>query len=815
MIETLEARPDYRFTLDGQAIVLEDYLEIRPEMKGRLRALLVSGRIETGPSYVLPDEFLVGGESLVRNLLYGRTVCERLGAAPAPVGYFPDSFGHPGQLPQILRGFGLETFVFWRGLGDERERLGAGFHWRSPDGSEVLALPQPWDYAAAASLGHSVRSSQSDPALNAAERVEQVLEAERHMLDDPGFADLLLGNGYDHARLQSDLPEVLDALRAVKPHLSPRIARLSEYAEAVCAAGRETPRFGGELAGGARANVLRGVNSARMYLKQANERCERELASAETLSALSALVRPGFRYPRGELRLAWRELMRNHPHDSICGCSVDEVHEDMVGRFRSALQIARRLTDRALYALGAAHHRGDNELEPFGLEGSYRWAYRPPPGAPPRREALTGAGSFANTLPFARRRLVALELPDGLPRPAAGVQLERHAGGIRAWAELRLGPFSATTVGIDRPPAPPPTPAKAVDGRTIENARYRVTAADDGTLTVLDRRSGGSVADAHRFDDVADRGDCYTFCPLEGDSPLAAAGATTRVTAAGPVYAELEIAGELELPASLRPDRRSRSQDRVRCPAVTRVRLAAGSDRIEFTTRLLNRAGDHRLRVRFPARESFRLVRAESHFMVVPRDPQPVWNGSWFEPPHDTNHMLGAVAGGGITLLTKGLPEYEATKEGELALTLLRCVGWLSRDDLSTRRGGAGPQLPAPGAQCPGEHVFEYALELGEAGSAELVRRSQDYRYDFAEGPAGAELEGPLAVDGATVFSALKGAENGDAVVLRVFNPTSDPAEISLPRPFRRCRLDEETAEGAAASVLKLQSGEIATLRLT
>jgi mannosylglycerate hydrolase len=814
VIETLETRPEYRFTLDGQAILLEDYIEIRPEMEGRLRRLLASGRIETGPSYVLPDEFLVGGESLVRNLIHGRAVCNRFGAAPASVGYLPDSFGHPAQLPQILRGFGLDTFVFWRGLGDERERLGARFSWRAPDGSEVLALPQPWDYAAAASLGHSVRSSQADPALNAADCIEQVLEAERHMLDDPAFADLLLGNGYDHASLQADLPEVLEGLRGVKPHVSTRIARLSEYVEAAAATAGEPPSFGGELAGGARANVLRGVNSARMYLKQANERCERELASAETLSALAAFVRPDFRYPSGELRLAWRELMRNHPHDSICGCSVDETHEDMAPRFRSALQIARRVADRALHALGAAHPRGDNELEPFGLDARYRWTYRPLPGGPLRRDTLTGAASFANTLPFPRRRLVALELPDGAPAPAGGGQLERHADGTRLWIELPLGPFSAATIRSDSPPPNGAIAARATDGRTIENARYRVTAADDGTLTVLDRRSGSSLEGVHRFEDLGDRGDCYTFCSLEADPPLTAGSATARVTAAGPVYAELEITTELELPAALSPDRRSRSEGTVPCAAITRVRLAAGSERIEFTTRFSNRVADHRLRVRFPTPWPFELVRVEGHFMIVPRDPRPIWNGSWFEPPHDTGHTLGAVAAGGVTLLTKGLPEYETTQDGELALTLLRCVGWLSRDDLSTRRGGAGPQLPAPGAQCLGDHILEYALELGEPGNPELVRHSQDYRIDFAEGPPGAKLDGPLSIRDAIAFSALKGAEDGDGIILRVFNVGPDPAEIGLPRPARRCRLDESRLYETEASAVTVEPGQIATLRL-
>jgi mannosylglycerate hydrolase len=822
LIATLEARPEYRFTLDGQAIVIEDYLEIRSEMEGRLRALLASGRVETGPSYVLPDEFLVSAESLVRNLLHGRAVCRRYGATPAPVGYLPDSFGHPAQLPQVLRGFGLDAFVFSRGLGDERERVGARFRWRAPDGSEVLALPQPGDYAAASSLGHSGRSAETDPARNAAERVEQVLRAEEHMLADPSFHDLFLGNGYDHAGLQSDIPEVLEALCDLKPGIEPRLALLSEYARAIADADGDLPVFGGELTGGARMNVLRGVNSTRMYLKQANERCERELASAETLCALALLARPGFRHPRGELRLAWRELLRNHPHDSICGCSVDEVHDDMSQRFRTSLQIARRVADLALHALGGTWPSGDNELEPPGLEGAYRWAYRPSPGGPARSDAMTGEASFVNTLPFARRRLVALELPEGAEPDARDAQLEQHARGRRAWFLLELGGFAAQQVGLgtsggDSPtpavtaPATPGTEARALDERTIENGRYRVTAAANGTLTVLDRSSGASVAGLHRLEDLADRGDSYTFCPLDGDRPVTPAEPRVRTAAAGPVYAELELSYDLELPVALAPGRRERSAERVACPVVTRVRLVAGSGRVEFTTSVTNRASDHRLRVRFPCPERIDIVRAEGHFMVVRRDPRPVWNGSWFEPPHDTNHTLGAVAAGGLLLLGKGLPEYEATEEGELALTLLRCVGWLSRDDLSTRRGGAGPRLEVPGAQCHGDHVFEYAVELAQPLDAELVRRSQDYRFDLVEGAPGVELDPPLdELDGDLVFSALKAAEDADGVVLRVFNPGEGVAELDSPSGVRRCRLDESALTDGPA----LRSGEIGSFRL-
>ena len=572
VIATLEARPEYRFTLDGQAILLEDYLEIRPEMEDRLRALLRAGRIDTGPCYTLPDEFLVGAESLVRNLLHGRLVCERHGARPAAVGYLPDSFGHPAQLPQVLRGFGLDTFVFSRGLGDERERLGGRFRWVAPDGSEVLALPQPVDYGAATAFGHSGRSEQAEPGANAADRVEQILRAEAPMRADPAFRDVFLGNGVDHAHLQDDLPEVVADLRARRPHLDVEIARLSDYTAAIARAPGDLPAFAGELSGGARLNVLRGVNSARMPLKQDNERGERALQEAETLWSLAVLSRPGARYPLGELRHAWRELLRNHPHDSICGCSVDETHADMPQRFRASLEIALRLADMALHALGGSGGPGDNEAEAHGLEGRYRWSYRPLPGGPVRVEDRTGAASFANVLPFARRRLVALDVPDALtaaPALRAGDRPVQVDADGRAWLELEVPGFAARDVALATGSAPPGAPvARALDARTIENARYRVTGHDDGTLTVEDRRSGAVVRGLHRLEDVADRGDSYTFCPVDGDGPVGAGAPTqVRVIAAGPVFAELELATALTLPAALAEGRDARAADAVACPA--------------------------------------------------------------------------------------------------------------------------------------------------------------------------------------------------------------------------------------------------------
>jgi alpha-mannosidase len=337
VLETLERDPSFRsFTLDGQAIVLEDYVDVRPDGEPRLRALLAAGRLEAGPWYVLPDEILVGAESLVRNLLLGRRVCRRFGVEPSTAGYEPDSFGHPAQLPQILAGFGLGTFLFSRGLGDELDDVGVVFRWRAGE-AEVTAcqfLPHYDNFARLTWYG------------DAAERVEGIVERFGDMLVRARQQTILLADGSDHLPIEPELPEICTGL-------TERFAtefRIGRYSDFVPPADG-LPVHEGELVGSRLQNLLRGVNSARMYLKQANERAERRLLSVETVAALHALR--GAAYPAGDLRLAWRDLLRNHPHDSICGCSCDEVHRDMLFRYE---QLDRTIdgVERAAAGVGGA-----------------------------------------------------------------------------------------------------------------------------------------------------------------------------------------------------------------------------------------------------------------------------------------------------------------------------------------------------------------------------------------------------------------------------------------------------------------------------
>jgi alpha-mannosidase len=493
-------------------------------------------------------------------------------------------------------------------------------------------------------------------------------------------------------------------------------------------------------------------------------------------------------------------------------------------RFVTAQRIADRVRREALAALAG-------RTEP--------WTYRTPAAA---------SFSIVNPLPASRRVLVEVPVPDelveaaalvavpgfahdasdpamvaaALPVQLAAAPLTESASGLVARLAADVDGFGARTFTLVAGSSGEASPAvRAIADDTNENEHLRVTAHADGSLTVVERAAGRVHEGLNVLEDEADRGDEYNFCPLEGDRPRRpqAAGRVSLVTA-GPVVAELAVELPFALPARLSADRRRRS-GRVDCPVRVVVRLVAGVPRVEVETSVENGAEDHRLRVRFRAPDAVHAtpVRAEGHFDVVHRPARLNWSGAgWTEPPAATSHTSGAVAVGDLVVVGRGLPEYEAIpvhRRLDLALTLLRCVGWLSRDDLSTRPGHAGPGIATPEAQCPGRQTFRYALAFGAASMSDagICRLSADVRTPVGVGPAGALTEGLVAVDGDVAPSALKPAEDGDGAILRVYAPgAGSRLDVRAIGEVSAVRLDEAaTREDPLAP---LERGEIRTIRI-
>jgi mannosylglycerate hydrolase len=342
LLDLLEQDSSYRhFLLDGQLAVIDDYLEIRPEHEQRLVDLASAGRITVGPWYILMDEFLVSGETIVRNLQAGMRRGASFGGV-MEIGYLPDMFGHVAQMPQILRLAGFEHAVVWRGVPSAVDRT--AFRWEAPDGSSVRAEYLVAGYGNGAALPKDAK---------ALVRRLGVLEEEFGPFLRAGDP-LLLMNGTDHQRPQPWLGRVVAEANQIQGDFELSISSLAEYL--VEASDQDLPTWRGELRSGHRSNVLMGVGSNRVDVKQAAHRAEQALERmAEPLSAL--FLSPE-EWPERFLEVAWTLMLRNAAHDSICACSLDEVVDAVLHRYAEARQIGSGLADEAIAAVAASMHTG-------------------------------------------------------------------------------------------------------------------------------------------------------------------------------------------------------------------------------------------------------------------------------------------------------------------------------------------------------------------------------------------------------------------------------------------------------------------------
>ncbi len=372
LLDILDRDPKFtHFMFDGQTIVLDDYLEVRPEQEERLKKYTRSGRIQVGPWYLQPDEFLVSGESLVRNLQIGLQRAAEFGE-PMRVGYVPDCFGHIAQLPQILRGFGIDSAVYWRGVGAEAHK--SEFFWAAPDGTQVLVI------FLASALGYSNARDMPLSPEDFAARVEFLAAP---LLPKATTNTLLFMNGSDHLEPQDGLPETIKAANTLLAHLNPEhkkiltrygsleikgqvrdidsiqvgIGTLPQYIEAVQqqierSPGAPLPTLSGEMRSSQYSHLLPAILSTRMWIKQQNTATEHLLERwVEPLTMWAWKL--GASYPKGLVKLAWKYLLQNHPHDSICGCSIDQVHRENSVRFAQSQQIGESLVTQAIQYLAS------------------------------------------------------------------------------------------------------------------------------------------------------------------------------------------------------------------------------------------------------------------------------------------------------------------------------------------------------------------------------------------------------------------------------------------------------------------------------
>jgi len=806
VLELCAADSGYRFLLDGQTVVLEDYLEIRPDRARDLATLCAEGRIAIGPWYVQPDSLLPSGEAHVRNLLLGRRVGEAMGPV-SRVGYTPDSFGHPSQFPQLFAGFGITSFIYWRGNGKEIDELPSEYDWEAPDGSRVIACH----------LGKGYFSAATSPAADLEASGALIGERAREFAAKTLSQGVLLMNGIDHAPPE---PRTEALAKEIARTCGFEVQRglLDDFVAIVSASEAERPRHSGELIGGGVAHLLPGVWSARTWIKLANRRAEAALEGwAEPFAALGR--RFGLADEKPALRLAWKELLKNQAHDSICGCSRDEVHEQMRPRFDAARELADQTTKRCLErmaGLGAdrisprsdefdllvanpsTHCRTD--IVRFPLDFHPYITPSPNPVEMLHPTVLQDLGAMRFTANGVPARLVPAETGRMKLLPErGGFDLEFVARDVPALGFrrvcIRRAPEGLDTADLIEEVRPGDA------GATITADDVRVSVRDDGRFDV--RIGDEEFSGLGKLESTGDRGDCYDYDGVGEGSGLEFESVSIWSHRHPGGIQELRVVRRLRMPARLSHSREERSSENAPLEVETLLRVAPGVSRVDIDLRIENAAEDHRLRMLFPVRGKVDSFQAATTFDVAQRTPGPRDDNGWIHPAPATFPHQGFVHANGLSVVAPGLPEAEVIpgEPSHIAVTLLRCVGSLSRPDLRSRAGPAGPGTDTPGAQCLGSLVARFALLAGldpaGARSAELGLRA----VACGEKPLAAEGEPLVEVEPkALLVSALKPAEKGDGLVLRLSNPTAVPQEarVTLGFPFERAdpvRLDEEPDE--------------------
>jgi mannosylglycerate hydrolase len=830
VLDLMEREPSFRFTLDGQLATVDDYLEIRPDGEERIRRFVAEGRLAVGPWQILMDEFLVSGETIVRNLQLGTARAAELGGAMA-VGYLPDMFGHIAQMPQILRRAGLEQAVVWRGV--PAEITGNRFRWRSPDGSEVATEYLLGGYGNGAHLFDV--PSEADATVSA---------YARHMAPTYGSDSVLAMYGTDHMLPTGDTVALVKAVNAAAEDVTIQIATLAEYIAHVAErdAGRELAVVEGEMRSGARANMLMGVNSAHVDIRAAAAHAERWLTRyAEPLAALH-----GRDWPATSLELAWRRVVDNSAHDSICGCSLDPVTHQVLVRFAEAEQIARGIAERAVGAIAEQVPQGWRAVvnpSPYRRAGMVRldapvpeeWLAvtletndgrrlptqelsRTEPllfdqhmsGAEailflhrrPHRRELFGKSVNGARLEHDPRRLV-IELDDE-PDPE---WLDLHALWEPIIASLEMEPDEQWLVHLEAAPrrrlwALADAPAlgwssvRPVEGKAsidapvtvtqdgLDNGLLSVRVAADGTFSLAG--AGVQIRGAGRLVDGGDAGDSYNYGPPAADRLVDAPTSVERwVRTGGPLVGELVVTRRYEWPRGLAEDRRSRSPETVATDVEMCLELRTGEPFLRLRLDFDNQSDDHRLRFHVPLPAPSQSSFAEGQYAVVERGL--TMEGGHGEVPLPTYPAYAFVSAGNVGVLLDHITEYELLDGRELALTAMRAVGWISRNDNPYREEPAGPEREVPATQMRGRQSIAFAIvpHAGDWRAASLERLAEDYALDLLTGSGrGRDAREPGATNGlglggeGIVLSAL--LRRDDWLELRLVNLRKAPASAKL-----------------------------------
>lgn len=770
------------FHLDGQMIVIEDYLAVRPEMRERLFKLIREDRIQVGPWYVLQDEYLTSGEANIRNMTEGLKICKENGFEPVMTGYMPDAFGNISQMPQILAGFGIDNAVFGRGIDpvfpdnktDEAQCVSPKeIIWGGADGTEIIGIMFTDWYNNANEL-----PTDEEKVIKTYGKLISTTSAK-------SVTDHLLGmNGCDHQPLQKDLPKSIEIARRIYGDaVEIRHGNFKEYISEMRKYKDRFTGINGELCGQNTSGIGLLVNTASTHipLKQKNHFAQNLLTElSEPVSVMSEML--GDCYRTDMLRYAWKILMQCHPHDSICCCSCDAVTREMSVRFDKSAEVADYVLSEAKRFV--AEHidtssKGENNIVVFhtnpahahtvikteiGLSG-----YTAP-------EKIGIEDNSGNLIP-SEIKYLGEQFTYTLPKDKFRQTEYKHMYDVSFPAELDgMGYFTYQVVNSEEKVKT----ELNVWENGAENDKIKMTVLPDGTLSITEKKSGKTYSGLNDFEDTGDAGDSYNYIQSSDGVTVYCENNPKIKYTHNSFSATFEITRVMDIPLGITEGKRSlkTAQHKI----VTRATLNANSDRVDIETEIDNVSENHRLRALFPSHIKTDKAFADGQFDVTERDIVPK---SGWKNPSNTQRMQAFFGledeNGGLLIASRGLCEYEVLRDGSntMALTLLRSVGEM----------GDWGVFPTPDLQLKRNIRVNYSVIPYSADEkASAFASAYGFAGDFTEtvqtgkhggtAPANNRL---LSVSGEyIVFSTLKKAENGNGNIFRVYNVSPDEQTFEL-----------------------------------
>ena len=793
IMDLLENNPDYpSYVLDGQMAVLEDYFQVKPENKARVQKLVQSGRLKVGPWVSQTDEMTTGAESITRNLLYGYKDCRELGAEPMAIGYIPDSFGQTAQMPMILNQFDIKYSIFWRGVSERHGSDKTEFYWESDDGSRVLVQLFPLGYA----IGKYLPEDE--------EALKKRLDVYFQVLDKGAVAETeLLPNGHDQMPIQQNIFLILEKLRKLYPEREFFLSRYEDvFAELEQHEGLDT--LHDEFIDGKYSRVHRSIFGQRMDLKAMNCRIENKLTNVlEPLMSLAYKL--GFSYEHGLLEVIWKLLLKNHAHDSMGACCSDKVHQEIAARYREAEERCDRLIDfykrkiiEAVPDKGGADKLGLFNLLPYAENRlvhtlvTTRWS---------GFELFDRAG---NKVDYQLRSVTELD-PGLIDRQI--VHYGNYEPFFRYEIELtRELPAMGYEVLYVREALRPELIGNEVP--SVETDFYQLTGNSDGTVNIKDKLSNRTYTHVFSLDDTADDGDEYDFSPLADEVPISSLEQVTDSQVKIVEYAHefvLTSTYHFTVPSNLTADRQ-RSSELTELPVKLELHISRLSRIIGIKLTVNNQAKDHRLRLLIPTEIASTVSFANHQFGTIKRpvidEALSYWQDeNWDERPDAIYPYLGYVGladdAHAVGILTNSSREYEivGTHFDTIAITVLRCVGYLGKAELYRRPGRpSGILLPTPDSQMQGKLTLDLALTFTE----NMAQVAQDYKrfvtqvecYNQMPYHAMKLNKTPFNVsetyslltqsNDQLVLSTLKKAEDSAPLLARFYNPSDTEMQLSL-----------------------------------